>query len=132
TGIHYDASYELGSFYSCCVPAFKVGLLGHTIPVMVISYLGAFKAWLYQPILRYLEITPLVLRLPLLLVGCASVWLTFAVLDRIGGRRAAIGGSLLLATDAAFIIATSYDFGPIVFLHFFLLAGILLLLRFDR
>ncbi|HXB71841.1 MAG TPA: hypothetical protein VNY05_26625 [Candidatus Acidoferrales bacterium] len=53
-----------------------------------------------------------------------SVWLSSLLLDRIFGRRAAIIGSFLLATDATFLIATTYDFGPIVFLHCFLLAGI--------
>lgn len=132
TGIHFDAAYELAAFYPCSTPAFRPTILGHPFPLMVIQYLGAFKAWLYLPILQYLEVTPVTLRLPLLITGALSVWLSFAILDRIGGRRAAIAGSLLLATDATFVIASTYDFGPIVFLHFFLLAGILLLLRFNR
>jgi hypothetical protein len=37
----------------------------------------------------------------------------------------------MLVTDATFVIATGYDFGPIAFLHCFLLAGILLMLRFQ-
>ena len=99
---------------------------------MVIQYLGAFKAWLYLPILLFLDVTPFVLRLPLLVCAGGSVWLSFALLDRICSRRAAVAGSLLLATDAVFVIVSTYDFGPIVFLHFFLLAGLLLLLRFER
>jgi hypothetical protein len=131
-GMHYDASLELASFYRNAGIEFRTLLFGHSIPVMVLPYLGAFKAWLYWPILRYFEVTPVVLRLPFLLTGAVSVWMTWLLLERIGGRRAAMAGSLLLATDATFLIATTYDFGPIVFLHFFLLAGILLLLRFER
>jgi hypothetical protein len=132
TGLHFDASYELACFYTCSEPAYTMTLFGHTVPIMVITYLGSLKAWLYLPILLYLEVTPFVLRLPLLLCAAGSVWLSFTLLDRISGRRAAIAGSLLLSTDAIFVIASTYDFGPIVFLHFFLLAGLLLLLRFDR
>jgi 4-amino-4-deoxy-L-arabinose transferase-like glycosyltransferase len=131
-GLHYDASSELACFYTCSAPAFQVNLFGHRIPIMVLQYLGTLKTWLYLPILKYLEVTPFVLRLPLLLAGAGSIWLFFCILDRVSGRRAAIAGALLLATDASFLLATCYDFGPIVLLHLLLLAGILLLLRFDE
>ncbi len=131
-GIHFDAAYELACFYGCSNPAFRPVLFGSREPIMIIQYLGAFKAWLYRPILLYLETTPLILRLPTLLLGAGSVWAFFAVLDRTVGRRVAIAGAALLATDASFVIATGYDFGPVALLHFFLLAGLLLLLRFER
>jgi hypothetical protein len=131
-GVHYDASLELASFYRCCAYGFRPTLFGHAMPVMILPYLGAFKAWLYYPLLRYLDVTPVVLRLPVLLVGSVSVWLFFVILDRTAGRRAAIAGALLLATDASFVIATAYDFGPVAFLHCFLLAGVLFLLKFER
>lgn len=131
-GLHFDAAYELACFYNCSSIAYKPTLLGHTIPVMVIQYLGSLKAWLYWPLLTYLNVTPMVLRVPLLLTAAGSVWLSFGLLDRISGRPAAIAGSLLLATDSVFLIASTYDFGPIVLLHFFLLAGVLLLLTFER
>ena len=130
-GMHYDASGELACFYPCSIPPFQVQLFGHQVPLMVLPYLGALKAWLYLPILEYLEITPVVLRLPFVLAGAGSVYLFFRILDRVGGRWAATAGALLLATDASFLIGTSYDFGPIALLHLFLLAGIFLVLRFE-
>lgn len=132
SGMHYDASSELACFYPCSHPVFKAEVLHHWVPVMIIPYLGTLKAWLYLPILKYLEVTPFVLRLPFLLVGLGSVWLFFLILDRISGRWAAIAGAFLLATDASFLLATCYDFGPIALLHLFLLAGILLLLHFEN
>ncbi len=131
TGLHVDAAYELACFYSCSPPLFKATLWGRDMPLMVIQYLGALKAWLYLPIL-YFNPTTFLLRLPLLLVGGASVWMAYALLHRISGRAAAVAAALLLATDPSFLLATGLDFGPIALLHFFLLAGILLLLRFDR
>src|ERR1019366_2142558 len=131
-GLHVDASSELACFYPCSHPAFRPSVLGFEVPLMVLSYLGAFKAWLYQPLLLSLQVTPFVLRLPLLLIGAATVWMFFALLHRTVGRHAAIAGTLLLATDSSFVVSTAIDFGPIVFLHFFLLAGVLLLLRFER
>src|SRR3954454_13732739 len=98
-GLHYDASYELAAFYPCSSPVFKPNFLGFDVPLMVLPYLGTLKTWLYLPILRYLEITVQSVRLPFLLIGATSVWLFFAILERVSGRRAAIGGALLLATD---------------------------------
>lgn len=132
TGLHYDASSELACFYPCAVPEYRARMFGHDVPLMVLQYLGALKAELYLPILLWLQVTPFVLRLPFLVCGAASVCLFGAILDRVSGRRAAIIGALLLATDLSFLAATSYDFGPIVLLHLFFLAGMLLLLRFDE
>jgi hypothetical protein len=131
-GLHYDASFELACFYPCSTPIFRPNLFGHTVPLMIIQYLGTLKAWLYAPLLKYYVVTPFLLRLPSLMAGAGSVWLLFAILDRVSGRAAAIAGALLLATDASFLIATSYDFGPIALLHLFVLAGVFLLLRFER
>jgi len=132
TGIHYDASYELGCSYTCDNATFSVDLLGHQVPLMVLPYLGTLKTWLYWPILQYLEPTPFALRIPLLVIAAVTVWLAFLLLERIHGRPAAVIGSILLATDATFLIASAFDFGPIVLLHFFLLAGLLLLLQFEK
>lgn len=132
SGMHFDASYELASFYPCCAVAFRPILFGNPVPVMVLPYVGALKAWLYFPLLQNLEVTPTLLRTPVLLIGTVSVGLFFTLLDRTIGRRGAIAGTLLLATDAVFLIATTYDFGPMALLHCFLLAGLLLLLNFER
>jgi 4-amino-4-deoxy-L-arabinose transferase-like glycosyltransferase len=130
-GLHYDASYELACFYPCSPPVFGTHLFRHNIPLMIIPYLGALKAWLYVPLLKFFVVTPFLLRLPSLIAGAGSVWLLFAILDRVSGRRAAIAGALLLATDASFLIATSYDFGPVALLHLLVLAGVFLVLQFD-
>src|SRR5215471_21782594 len=90
SGLHYDASYELGCFYSCDRSAFSLMFKGLHVPLMVLPYVGALKAWLYWPILHFLDLTPLALRLPLLLIGTLTVWMSFRFLDQISGRRAAI------------------------------------------
>jgi 4-amino-4-deoxy-L-arabinose transferase-like glycosyltransferase len=130
-GLHYDAAFELACFYPCVGIAFRPTLFGHPIPVMVLPYLGTLKAWLYLPILHFLEVTVSAVRWPYAFIGATSIWLFFRILDRVAGRRAAIAGALFLATDATFVIATTYDFGPIALLHCFLLAGVWLLLRFE-
>ena len=132
TGLHYDASSELACFYSCSSPVYTLTIHGHQLPLMVLQYLGTLKTWLYLPILRFLEDTPLVLRLPFAIWGGLSVWFFFAILYRIAGLRAAAIGALLLLTDVTFLVSTCYDFGPIALLHLLFLAGLFLLMRFDE
>ena len=44
--------------------------IGHShIPLMIMSYIGTLKAWLYLPILRMFGTGMLPLRLPMLLAG---------------------------------------------------------------
>ncbi len=131
-GLHVDASSELACPYTCSTPAYEVDLLGFTIPLMVIQYQGALKAWLFYPILQFLEVNEFTLRLPTLLLGAASVWLLYSLLERTHSRRAAVIGALLLATDATFLLSSAYDFGPVALLHFLMLAGILSVLRYEQ
>jgi hypothetical protein len=133
-GVHVDASNEVGCFLGCIHPVYgsRIFGFGARTPIMVISYLGAFKAWLYQPIFRLFGTGVLALRLPTLLVGAGTVAMFFILLDRVIGRAAAILGTVLLITDVSFLLATGLDFGPVAFLHFFMLAGMLLLLRFQE
>src|SRR5213078_2505585 len=73
TGMHYDASLELACFYKCGPPVYSIALFGDTVPVMVLPYLGALKAWLFRPALEFLEAEPFMLRFPTLLIAAASV-----------------------------------------------------------
>jgi 4-amino-4-deoxy-L-arabinose transferase-like glycosyltransferase len=69
-------------------------------------------------------------RVPVILAGAASIWLLYQLLLKISGRRAALIGCLLLATDAAFLLTSTFDWGPAALEHLLLLGGMLLLIRF--
>jgi 4-amino-4-deoxy-L-arabinose transferase-like glycosyltransferase len=104
----------------------------HHVPLMLMSYMGALKAWLYLAIFSFVRPDAISLRLPTVLIGAWAVWLFFLLLDRTLGRRAAWIGALLMATDTMFVILEAIDFGPTA-LHFVLkLGALLLLLRFHR
>jgi 4-amino-4-deoxy-L-arabinose transferase-like glycosyltransferase len=105
---------------------------GYQIPVMLITYVGAVKTWLYNPMFALWDPGPVSLRLPMVLVGAVTLWLFFAFLDRTVGRRAAWIGTLLLATDTSFVLVEATDFGFVALQFFFKLAALLLLLRFHR
>jgi 4-amino-4-deoxy-L-arabinose transferase-like glycosyltransferase len=105
--------------------------LGHAeLPLMVLSYLGALKSWIYRPIFGAFGTGAASLRVPMILAGAASIWLLYQLLVKISGRRAALIGSALLATDAVFLLTSTFDWGPVAIEHVLLLGGMLLLVRF--
>ena len=107
--------------------------IGHShIPLMIMSYIGTLKAWLYRPILQIFGTGMLPLRVPMLLAGVASLWLFFLLLRRIAGERAAIIGCTLLAADATYLLTICFDWGPVALQHLLLLGGMLLVVRFCQ
>jgi len=104
----------------------------HHVPLMLMSYMGALKAWFYLALFNLVTPGPVSLRTPTVIVAAVAIWLFFLVIDRTVGRRAAWIGALLLATDSMFIILEAIDYGPNA-LHFVLkLGGMLLVVRFHR
>src|ERR1035438_9281434 len=104
----------------------------HHVPLMLMSYMGALKAWFYLGLFNIVKPGAASLRTPTVLVGAAAIWLFFLLVDRTVGRRAAWIGALLLATDSMFVILEAIDYGPNA-LHFVLkLGAMLLLVRFHR
>lgn len=102
------------------------------VPVMLMSYVGALKSWIYRPILNAFGAGPITLRVPMLLAGVASLWLFFLLLRRIAGDRAALIGCGLLAVDSMYLVTICFDWGPVALQHLLLLGGTFLLVRFYR
>ena len=102
---------------------------------MMMSYLGALKAWLYRPIFSLFGIGVWSLREPPLVAGALSVWLFYLLfLRRVAGpRAAALIGCSLLAADSIYLLTVCFDWGPVAFQHLLLIGGaLLLLLRFYQ
>jgi Dolichyl-phosphate-mannose-protein mannosyltransferase len=105
--------------------------LGHTkLPLMILSYLGTLKSWIYRPIYRISGVGVASTRVPAVLAGAASIWLFYRLLERVAGRRAALVGCALLATDAVYLLTATFDWGPVVLQHVLILSGLLLVIRF--
>ncbi|MBV8819286.1 MAG: hypothetical protein JO022_13070 [Acidobacteriaceae bacterium] len=82
------------------------------VPVMVMTYLGALKTWLYVPVFRTFLPSTLSIRLPALILGSAAIWVCFVLLLKIHSRRAALLGTALVATDSTFLLTTCFDWDP--------------------
>jgi hypothetical protein len=107
--------------------------IGHSrVTLMLVSYTGSLKAWLYWPVFRVFGTGLWTLRLPMVLAGAASVWLVFLIVRRAAGKRAAIISCSLLATDATYLLTNCFDWGPVALQHLLLAAGCWLLVRFCQ
>ncbi len=109
--------------------AIRLGAL--RIPVMVMAYVGALKAWLYQPILALFAPSVWSVRIPAVLLAALTLWLFYWLVQRTCGIRVALAAAALLATDAIFVLTSCLDWGPVVLQHFLLIAGLVLLVAFD-
>ena len=105
---------------------------GSGIPLMVITYIGALKTWIYAPVFRIFGTGVWQLREPAVLAGAVSVWLFFLLLRRVAGMRAAVIGACLLAADSDYLLTVCYDWGPVALQHLLVVGGLLLALRFCQ
>lgn len=131
-GIENDEALFAGAFLKPYGEAYTIRIGHSRIPLMVMTYIGTLKAWLYRPLMSLFGTGVMVLRVPMLLAGAASVWLFFRLLHRVAGRRAAIVGCTLLAVDSSYLLTVCFDWGPLALQHLLLLAGLVLLVRFYQ
>jgi len=131
-GIEADEALFAGGIWAPerMAAAYEFG--GRPVATMIMSYIGALKAWLYAPIFALFGVSVWTLRLPVLLVGAAAIWLTASLLARLGGPRAAAIGALLLATDPIFLTTTVFDWGPLALQQLLVAGGLLALVRFKQ
>jgi len=126
------AQYDEVLFASALYPPIAVEHRIGNLPLMLMTYLGALKAWLFAPVLALFPPNDWTLRLPVLLAGAASVWLFYLALQRRIGPAWALAGSLLLATDAVYITTTVFDWGPVALQHLFFVLALLALVRYSH
>jgi 4-amino-4-deoxy-L-arabinose transferase-like glycosyltransferase len=95
------------------------------IPVLLMDYIGALKAWFYYPIFAIFGVNVWSVRLPAILLGTAGSLMLVAALWRGFGPRAALAGAVMILLDPTTIIHTRLDWGPNAFMFFF--RGLLML-----
>ena len=131
-GIEVDEAIVTSGIYDHGNPWYSWKFDGSELPIMILSYLGALKAWLYNGLFLFIPPRPIALRLPMLLLAAGTLWLFFELLDRTTGRKAAWIGTLLLATDTSYLLLNTADYGPVTLQFVFKLAALLLLVRFHK
>jgi 4-amino-4-deoxy-L-arabinose transferase-like glycosyltransferase len=105
---------------------------GHQYPMMVMTYVGALKAFVYRPIFRVWSPSAASVRIPAILLGTVTIWLFYVLVKRTLDAKTALFATALLATDSSFLLTTRWDWGPVVLQHLCMVGGILALVRFVQ
>ncbi len=129
-GLENDEALFPTAFYRPGTEQYVVHLGHSRLPLMLISYLGTLKSWIYRPLLWSWGTSVAVLRIPVVLAGAASIWLFYLLLRRIAGARAGLIGCSLLSLDALYLLTTCFDWGPVALQHLLTIGGMLALVRF--
>jgi len=101
-------------------------------PLMLVSYTGSLKTWLYAAVFWLFEPSTWSIRLPVALLGAATVALFSRQLDLVSGRSGAVAGATLLATDPAFVLTVCFDWGPVALQVFLMVASSSAFVAFMR
>jgi hypothetical protein len=131
-GLQNDEAIFGGALFEPKAVAYLVRIGHSRFPLMLMSYLGTLKAWIYRPLLHYLGSGIWTVRLPMLLAGAASIWVFYRLLLRVAGRRAALIGCSLLAVDSLYLLTSFFDWGPVALQHLLIGSALLLLTRFYQ
>jgi hypothetical protein len=119
TGAQYDEVLFSSALYGPMTVEHVVKTPWGPIPTMLMTYLGALKAWLWYPILHLVGPGYAALRIPSLLLAALAAWIFFLALRRLAGGWAAIAGIALLVTDVNYLLSSLYDWGPVALQHVF-------------
>ena len=136
-GIQEDEALFSIPFFHPSAREFRVRIFHHTIPIMVMSYVGALKTWIYWPLVGWFGSSVWAVRVPMAMAGAVTVFLFYHLAREVHGSGpgavfAAAAGSLLLATDPVFLLTNTFDWGPVALEHLFLVGGCFLMVRFGK
>jgi hypothetical protein len=131
-GIEADEALIALPLYAPPDPTTVLKIGSGEYPLMLMSYLGTLKTYLYKPWFRHWRPGVWSLRLPVVLIGAITVLLFYNLLRRSHGLGAAIAGAALLTTDATYIMTTVFDWGPVALQHLLMTGGALLVLSFAQ
>lgn len=119
-GVQYDEALFIMAYMSPEGVEYNALVGDKKIPLMLMSYLGTLKAAILKPVFDALGYNHRSLRFPPLAFASISVGLFFLVLRRLTSMPIACVAGLMLATDAAYLLTSVYDWGPVALQHMFL------------
>jgi hypothetical protein len=128
-GVQTDEAIFTNALFPEPHPWFAISIFKKKVPLMVMSYLGASKAALYTVVFDLFPPSAYSLRIPVLLLGLATIPAFYFFLRRALNPPIAVFGASLLAFDSSYLMATTLDWGPVAIQHVCLLGGSLLVLK---
>ena len=131
-GVQNDEALFAAPLYPPKLGFTSIAVFHLQIPLMQMSYLGCLKAWIYKPIFSLWAPSVFSLRVPVLAIGTLTIWLSWLLMRLTLGDRAAVIGTILLATDSVFLLTTCFDWGPVALQHLLMIGGVLALVSFYQ
>lgn len=110
-GLYYDEALFVNAATGGSSDLFVFKRWGE-LPVMLMPYIGALKAWLYYPIFKLFDITYLSIRLPTILLGALGLGLTWKYVSLSFGSIASIFFLMMAAVEPSSIFHSRLDWGP--------------------
>ncbi len=107
-GIQEDEVNFAPGIYQPAFSAYHVEVGGHVIPLMIMTYLGSTKTWIYAWIFKLWRPSRFSIRVPVILIFSLTIWVFYGALRFIHGWRAGVAGALLLATDPIYVLTGSF------------------------
>ena len=89
------------------------------VPLFIMPYLGALKAWIYAPVFALFGVSPLTIRLPAILLAAVTLLIFYQIMRAKLGLIWAIIALWIMAVDPANLFPSRLDWGPTVLMHFF-------------
>ena len=89
------------------------------VPLFIMPYLGALKAWIYAPVFALFGVSPLTIRLPAILLAAVTLLIFYQLMRAKLGAVWAIIPLWIMAVDPANRFRSRLDWGPTVLMHFF-------------
>lgn len=132
--MQYDEALFVSAIVAPDEIEYNFEFFGHKVPIMLMTYLGTLKAWLYAPLLALInEPSRMLLRAPMLCLAGISVGLFYLLLRRmIVQKWVALLGALLLATDASYLLTSVYDWGPVAIQHVLFIGAMYAVVRYVQ
>ncbi len=113
-GSMYDESLHLNAARGMVDSTTFITKTFHGIPVLLMPYIGALKAYIFYPIFKIFGVSALTMRLPNILISSFAIYILYRALIKQIGIFKGMAVISLVSLSASFIVFTRLDNGPVV------------------
>jgi hypothetical protein len=131
-GLQYDEVFFARALLSPKQILMRVSAGSFSLPLMLLSYVGALKSWLYLPLFAVSGYGVASIRIPALVLAAITLVILGRLLLKISGRIAALFIVWMLGTDVTFLVTSVYDWGPVVLQNLLLACGLLCIVAWSQ
>ncbi len=110
-GLYYDEILFVNAAVGGVTDQFVALRIGG-VPVMLMHYIGALKAWIWAPIFALWDVDPASVRVPAIMIGLCGNLLACVAMGVWFGRTAAVVTALATCFDPTVGMQSRLDWGP--------------------